>query len=159
MFKKRQSGIPLTTRASGMALMFRFYLIINILVFLLIPNLADACTVGCAMGNATTDGRPFSWKNRDGSGRHFVWHVTSHGTYNYLAMGTDAGLKMGVNEVGLSLQNSLIQDISSPDYTYENNTAFKAYCLSESGSVAEVRQAIIEDTTGEYKVREVYFWR
>ena len=67
----------------------------------------EGCTVGAAMGNATTDGRPFSWKNRDGSGRHFIWQVISGGTYNYIAMGTDAGLKMGVNEAGLSLQNSL----------------------------------------------------
>ena len=59
----------------------------------------EDCTIGVAMGNATTDGRPFSWKNRDGSGRHFVWYQSSDGTYDYLAMGNDEGLKMGVNEV------------------------------------------------------------
>jgi hypothetical protein len=108
----------------------------------------EECTVGAAMGNATTDGRPFSWKNRDGSGRHFLWYETSDGVYNYLAMGTAQGLKMGVNEAGLSLQNSLCNNIESPGYVYENNTAFKAYALSETGSVEEIRQAIIEDTSG-----------
>ena len=128
--------------------MLRSYFLAFILIFSLIPKLVGDCTVGCAMGNATTDGRPFSWKNRDGSGRHYIWYVTSGGTYNYIAMGNHQGLKMGVNEAGLSLQNSLITDIPSPGYTYENNTSFKAYCLSEGGNVAEIRQAIIEDTSG-----------
>lgn len=108
----------------------------------------DGCTVGAAMGNATTDGRPFSWKNRDGSGRHFIWYEISGGTFNYIAVGTDEVLKMGLNEAGLSLQNSLCEDIPSIGYTYENNTAFKTYILSEVGSVQEARQAIIEDTSG-----------
>jgi len=108
----------------------------------------EGCTVGAAMGNATTDSRPFSWKNRDGSGRHFIWFENTSGTYDFLAMGTSDGLKMGLNEAGLSLQNSLCEDMASSGYTYDNNTAFKLYALSEFGSVEEARQAIIEDTSG-----------
>ena len=74
------------------------------LTLIMIPGIIHACTIGCAMGNATSDGRPFSWKNRDGYGRHYLWYVTSGGTYNYLAMGIDDGLRMGVNEAGFSLQ-------------------------------------------------------
>ncbi len=103
----------------------RLCLLVSILSCLIIPKLAGACVIGCAMGNATSDGRPFSWKNREGSGTHFVWYVTSGGRYNYLAVGNYEGLKMGVNQAGLSLQNALIWDIPSPGYTYENNTAFK----------------------------------
>jgi hypothetical protein len=75
--------------------------------------------------------------------------VSSGKKYNYLAMGNSDGLKMGVNEVGFSLQNSLCTDIPSSGYKYENNTAFKAYSLSQVGSIAEIRQDIIEDTTGQ----------
>jgi protein involved in temperature-dependent protein secretion len=60
------------------------------------------CTIGCAMGNATADGGPFSWKNRDADGSHRLWFV-SGGKYGYLAMGNYEGLKMGVNEAGLSV--------------------------------------------------------
>ena len=108
----------------------------------------EGCTVGEAMGNAATNGRPFSWKNRDGSGRHFIWYEVSGGTYNYIAMGNDEGLKMGMNEAGLSLQNSLCTDIPSIGYVHENNTAFKIYSLSEFRSVQVARRAIIEDTSG-----------
>jgi len=55
--------------------------------------------------------------------------MASTGAYSYLAVGVEGELKMGVNEAGLSLQNALIEDIPSPGYVYENNTAFKAYCL------------------------------
>lgn len=111
-------------------------------------GLEDECTIGVAMGNATADGRPFSWKNRDGSGRHFVWYVNPSGTdHGYLAMGNSEGLKMGVNDAGVSLQNASCSNVPSSGYVYANNTALKAHMLSKTGSVSEVRQHIIDDTT------------
>ena len=102
------------------------------------------------MGNATTDGRPISWKNRDEySGPvHFINYVTvSGGTYGILGMGYDYpfDVKMGVNDAGLSLQNSLCDNMTGTE-SYQD---FKMFALTQMGSIAELRQAIIEDTNGE----------
>ncbi len=107
------------------------------------------CTIGDAMGNATLDGRPISWKNRDdaGSPAHFVKYITANGEkYGILAMGygNPFDIKMGVNDAGLSLQNSLCENMSGT----ANYADFKLFALSQAGSVAEIRQAIIEDTSG-----------
>jgi hypothetical protein len=123
----------------------------NIQASIMILENEEECTVGAAMGNATSDGRPVSWKNRDGSGKHFIWYVeTPSGQYNYLAMGKGSKeVKMGVNEVGLSMQNSLCTGMDTGGYQYANNTAFKKYVLTKTASVAQVRQAIIQDTSGQ----------
>jgi hypothetical protein len=109
----------------------------------------EGCTIGDAMGNASTDGRPISWKNRDeDSGPvHFIQYVTvSGGKYGILGMGygTPLDVKMGVNDAGLSLQNSLCENIGGSD----SYTSFKLYALSQTSSIAELRQAIIEDSSG-----------
>ena len=121
----------------------------------LIPNTnpivskLEGCTIGDAMGNATIDGRPISWKNRDEfSGPvHFINYVTvSGGKYGVLGMGYGYpfDIKMGVNEAGLSLQNSLCENMTGTD----DYGDFKLYALTQTGSIAELRQAIIEDTNG-----------
>ncbi len=107
------------------------------------------CTIGDAMGNATLDGRPISWKNRDdnGSPAHFAKYITvSGGKYGILAIGygDPFDIKMGVNDAGLSLQNSLCENMSGT----ENYADFKLFALSQAGSIVEIRQAIIEDTNG-----------
>jgi hypothetical protein len=109
----------------------------------------EGCTIGVAMGNATTDGRPISWKNRDedGSPVHFMKYFTvSNGKYGVLGMGygDPFNLKMGVNDPGLSLQNSYCDNING-GYDYVD---FKLFALTQTSSVSEIRQAIIEDTTG-----------
>jgi len=113
------------------------------------PTNPKECTIGDAMGNATTDGRPISWKDRDeDSGPvHFINYVIiSGGKYGILGMGYDYpfDIKMGVNEAGLSLQNSLCENMTGS----ESYRDFKLYALSQTGSIAELRQAIIEDTNG-----------
>ena len=76
----------------------------------------EGCTIGDAMGNATVDGRPVSWKNRDRDGGlvHFVKYLTvSGGEFAILAMGHGSfDMKMGVNDAGLSLQNSLCDNFA-----------------------------------------------
>ena len=100
-----------------------------------------ACTVGSAMGNGTADGRPFSWKNRDGSGRHKLTYIKSGGKYDYLAMTPNGEVKHGLNEAGFAIANAL-GDFSDSKYEYANNTALKNWVLTNCKSVAEARQAI-----------------
>jgi hypothetical protein len=111
----------------------------------------EGCTIGDAMGNATIDGRPISWKNRDGGGDpvHFIKYIImSGGKYGVLGMGfgNPFSLKMGVNDAGLSLQNSDCWNVN-PNGD-DDNTDFKLFALTQTGSIAEIRQAIIEDTDG-----------
>lgn len=111
---------------------------------------AEECTVGAAMGNATADGRPISWKDRDNGSDpvHFVRYGTySGGKYGILGMGFGSGttldafdLKMGVNDAGLSLQNSVCENMDGV-YDYDD---FKQYLLSQRSSVADVRAAVSE---------------
>lgn len=115
---------------------------------LLLRQSLGGCTVGCAMGVGSADGRPISWKNRDGSGNHGIWFVRTGGPYNYIAMGPHRRLKMGVNDAGLSMQNSLVTDLGSVGYEYSHNTMFKDWVLTHCASVADVRRAVIEDTSG-----------
>jgi penicillin V acylase-like amidase (Ntn superfamily) len=98
------------------------------------------------MGNAVSDNRPISWKNRDddGSPPHFANYITvSGGKYGFLAIGYGSpfDLKMGINDAGLSLQNSFCENMSGST-SYGD---FKLFALSQANSVAEIRQAIIED--------------
>jgi len=93
------------------------------------------------MANGTADGRPFSWKNRDGSGKHTLTYIKSGDKYNYLAMTVNGEVKHGLNEAGFAIANAL-GDFSDSEYEYANNTALKNWMLTNCGSVAEAQQAI-----------------
>ncbi len=96
----------------------------------------DGCAIGGATGNAVADGGPISWKNRD----------DQRGTYGILTIGYGSPFdpRMGVNDAGLSLQNAFCENMSGVDEYAD----FKLFALSQVGSNAELRQAIIEDTSG-----------
>lgn len=115
---------------------------------------AGATTIGGAMGNGSADARPIVWKNRDGgqptgSKRHYLSYQTGH-SYRYLGVHpADADPRMGVNEQGLAFGNCTASAFtSSPSYDYANTQALKQFILGETASVAEARQAIIDNTLG-----------
>ena len=120
-------------------------------LFLLMAGSLKACTVGCAMGNATQDRRPLAWKNRDvGKIRqsHFVMYKTGS-TYSFLGIGPDLDSpKMGLNDAGLALANAAIEEFETEGWKYSNHQQFKNYILGECSTIAEVRKAIIAVTSG-----------
>ena len=112
------------------------------------------------MGNASTDGRPIVWKNRDGgeatgANRHFISFVTGR-TYHYLGIHpSDKDPRMGLNEMGVAFGNALAYPADdsetfteSPNYGYANNQAFKQYILGETANLNQVRQAIDDNALG-----------
>jgi len=106
------------------------------------------------MAEASADGRPFVWKNRDGgeptgSRRHFLGYVTGR-SYRYLGVHpSDADPRMGVNEKGLAFGNCTAQAFKrSQQYDYANTQALKQYILGETSSVEEARRAILANTLG-----------
>ncbi len=140
-----------------------------LVLFLLMPGWLEACTVGCAMGNATQDRRPLAWKNRDGGKsrlRHFVMYKTGRdpapavglrskprgrepSTYSFLGIGPDLDSpKMGLNSAGLALANATIEEFKTEGWKYSNHQQFKNYILGECSTIAEVREAIIAVTGG-----------
>jgi len=140
---------------SGKFLRQSFLLLLGTFAFV-----AEATTIGGAMGNASTDARPIVWKNRDGgeatgTNRHFISYVTER-TYPYLGIHpSDEDPRMGLNEVGVAFGNSLAYPADdsetfteSPNYRYANNQAFKQYILGETASLDQARQAIIDNVSG-----------
>ena len=128
-----------------------------LVLFLLMPAWSQACTVGCAMGNATQDGRPLAWKNRDGGEsrpRHFVMYKTGRdpakrgpSTYSFLGIGPDLDSpKMGLNSAGLALANASLEAFQTEGWKYSNHQQFKNYILGQCSTIAEVREAIIAVT-------------
>jgi hypothetical protein len=122
--------------------------------------IAEATTIGGAMGNASADARPIVWKNRDGgeatgNNRHFLSLVTDR-TYLYLGVHpSDLNPRMGLSETGIGFGNALGHPndgsssfTQSPNYDYSNNQAFKQFVLGEATSLEQVRQAIIDNTLG-----------
>lgn len=125
-----------------------------LVLFLLMPGSSEACTVGCAMGNATQDGRPLAWKNRDGGKsrqRHFVMYKTGRdpakrepSTYSFIGIGPGLdSSKMGLNNAGLALANASLEAFKTEGWKYSNHQQFKNYILGECSTIAEVREAII----------------
>jgi len=106
----------------------------------------EECTVGVACGEATPDGRPLLWKNRDTSSEHNeVVHFTD-GRYEYLALVTAGQQKSawaGCNEKGFCIMNSV-----SPDFRRARkrgglgNGGFMKLALQTCATVAEFEQLL-----------------
>ncbi len=82
------------------------------------PRTVSACTTAVISGQATVDGRPLLWKNRDTSfGKHNEVTLIKGG--QFLAIGVvNAGDRkrvwMGVNSAGFCIENSLSTDLADP---------------------------------------------
>ncbi len=85
-----------------------FSLVVALSLFI-VPIQSSACTVGCANGSATIDGRPMMWKMRDTSdGRQQL--VCSPGEpYDFIGVRTEGGsIFMGLSESGVCTGNAVV---------------------------------------------------
>jgi len=82
---------------------------VAVLVLLIMPIQAYACTVGAAHGSATIDGRPMMWKMRDTSdGRQQLVHSPGE-PYDFIGVRTEGGsIYMGLSESGVCTGNAVV---------------------------------------------------
>ncbi|HOV84112.1 MAG TPA: T9SS type A sorting domain-containing protein [Paludibacteraceae bacterium] len=89
----------------------------------------EECTIGVALGSATSDGRPLLWKTRDyiSAPNNTVKYETGT-TYKflYVANAEDTGSAwMGVNEHGFAIINSAISDLPTNKQGIGNGALMK----------------------------------
>ncbi len=98
----------------------------------------EECTVGVAVGKATTDGRPVLWKNRDTSHvRNAVVYFQGK-RFPFLAVvnaGDTTQVWMGVNAAGFAIMNSEAKDLEGSHYDDEGFLMKRA--LGTCASVAD----------------------
>ena len=71
------------------------------------------CTVGVVAGEASFDGRPIAFKNRDYTFAYQGVVYVSSGTYKYIGIGNSgSSALMGLNEKGVGLGNSVMDDLN-----------------------------------------------
>lgn len=126
----------------------------------------EECTIGVALGSATSDGRPLLWKTRDYSSapNNTVKYETGT-TYKflYVANAEDAGSAwMGVNEHGFAIINSAISDLPTNKQGIGNGALMKTVLgscktvvqfenyLKSTNKIGRATQAnfAVMDTTG-----------
>jgi len=93
---------------------------IIIVLAVLAPSTAIACTTAVVSGRVTNDGRPLLWKNRDFSQQHNEVIRLTGGTYKAIGVanaGSRTSVWMGVNEAGFCIENSLSLDLNSKTTT------------------------------------------
>lgn len=72
------------------------------------------CTTGLASGEATPDGRPLLWKNRDVSNWRQEYHYVDHGGIPYIGLTYEndiAEYYAGINAAGFAIENSDIHNL------------------------------------------------
>ena len=115
------------------------------LIFATRSALGD-CTVGVIDSLASADGRPMAWKVRDTGFEYqqVLYHVD--GNYKYIGIGKrDGSAAMGLNDRGLALGNSLLEDIG--DHPNGNSKCMK-WLWENCATVEECLAAFRETTQG-----------
>jgi PKD repeat protein len=143
----------LSALCSGDAVRYLFRCFVALICWLIALPL-PATTVGGATGNASADARPIVWKNRDGGeptgdNRHYVSLVIDR-THRYLGVHpSDADPRMGLSAAGIGFGNATAHAFAgSPNYSYAHTQQLKQFVLGETSSLAEVRQAFIDNILG-----------
>lgn len=100
----------------------------------------EECTIGVAIGTATSDGRPLLWKTRDyaSSPDNEVKYNTSY-QYKFISVsnaGSGTYSWMGVNEYGFAIVNSLSEDLVAGS-SGPSNGALMRDVLGNCQTVAE----------------------
>ncbi len=139
-------------------------------IMLAIGTLTMACTTAVISGNATVDGRPLLWKNRDTSSTVHNEVIVLEGAGYRSVVVVDAGKKssvwMGVNSAGFCIENSLSRDLKgelesdlpdksassagqesqkSPESQRLGNGSLMKLALEKCATVAEFRK-LLEET-------------
>ncbi|MCP4548556.1 MAG: T9SS type A sorting domain-containing protein [bacterium] len=106
-----------------------------------------ACTIAIISGEATCDGRPLLWKNRDiNYNRQEVRYFDDGNHGGYLALVTPNASPtttsyMGLNETGFAIMNAFSRDLSTGSPT--GHGTFMKLALRECGSVADFEALLI----------------
>ncbi|MFP4459956.1 MAG: T9SS type A sorting domain-containing protein [Candidatus Zixiibacteriota bacterium] len=119
-----------------------------LLSFILLIISLDACTIGIAMPEATANGRPIIYKNRDITSQslEFETYNPSDGYhYAYNSYISNSTAWMGVNEAGFGCVQSAAYNISSEGGSGLGNGNLINYVLRRCETVAEF-QAILDST-------------
>jgi len=98
---------------------------INILIIFALAAAAEACTIGLALGTATTDGRPIVFKNRDITAWNLEFRVdTPSGEHAYVrnSYRGSSTAWMGANEVGFAITQSAAYNVSGGGSGLSNGT-------------------------------------
>ncbi len=100
-----------------------YFLIIAAPGFIFAQDTLEECTIGVAVGSATSDGRPLIWKTRDYSSEpdnELILNTTY--IYDFLEIINAGETKawMGVNEHGFAILNSLAPDLTPGNSLYTN---------------------------------------
>ena len=115
--------------------------IILILIFVIYTLVAYPCTIGIASPTITASGKPILWKSRDiGPNTINTIRYVDNLTYNFVGISTPGENRvwMGVNEMGLSIANSLSNDLTIDEGTFNNgNLIFNSLGLFASLSEFE----------------------
>lgn len=128
------------------------YLLRTLILLLLISHLlcdsVQACTTAVISGNATADGRPLLWKNRDTSARHNEVILLTAGPLRAVAVvnaGTRKSAWMGMNEAGFCIENSLSKDLSiKGKKSGPANGRFMKQALETCKTVADFKKLLDE---------------
>ncbi len=91
-----------------------------LLFTIVLPILANACTIAVVSGKYTADGRPLLWKNRDTWAVHNQIMFFNNGKYKYVGL-VNSGDKngnnvwIGMNEKGFAIMNSASYNLNIGD--------------------------------------------
>lgn len=91
-------------------------------LFFYLPSNVSACTIGVASGDATADGKPMLWKNRDVTNADQEFHYVDDGRIPFTSITSSGETEEyygGVNAVGFAVANSnsynLIDELEGSD--------------------------------------------
>ncbi len=113
-----------------------------VIVLLLVGMSAGrACTVGVVSGEATADGRPLLWKNRDSGHRDNEVRYFKGPRYEFMGVtnqGDTTQVWMGLNSAGLAIMNSESKDL--PGTRYDDEGVLMKVVLGRFATVQEVEK-------------------
>ncbi len=118
-------------------------------ITLAIPAILYSCTIGLALGSATSDGRPIVFKNRDITSWNLEFRVdTPSGEHAYVrnSYRSSSTAWMGANEVGFAIVQSAAYNVSGWGSGLGNGSMMN-YALENCETVDDF-EAILIDTDG-----------
>lgn len=140
--------------------------IVLIALAVTVPISVVACTTAVISGEATADGRPLLWKNRDADDLHNQVVYREDGRYPYVGVvnqGDTAGLQIwaGVNSAGFAIMNSASYNLDDADTTAEG--MLMKLALQSCASLADFERLLGEtnlkgarDTTANFGVIDAH---
>lgn len=103
-------------------------------------DVEDECTIAVVTGAVTVDGRPLFWKNRDWVNGQTELVYFDDAEYSYLTLitaGDSAAAKLGVNELGFAVMNSLSHNLPDDLDLGITNGALMKHALGTCRTVSD----------------------